>query len=146
MKYFLLAICFGVVISFLGSCKKDTHEEIKTFDYEKAAGIWVPYKVIQPDGAISRGGFRYNSFFGSYNESVQLNKDQTFMPIVWYNKDTIVIDSSKMSTYEYLPANKLIFNGDRSSRDLTFEYELIRFEGDDLWLKNYGTIKLKRQP
>lgn len=145
MKSFVLAICFGVVISFLGGCKKDSNEEVNTFDYEKAAGTWVPYEMIQPDGTISSGDFRYNSFFGSYNESVQLNKDQTFMPIVWYNKDTIFFEASKASTYKYLPSNRLLFNGDRNSIDLTFEYDIIKFEGDDLWLKNYATIKFKRQ-
>ena len=144
MKYFFLTICFGVLISFLGSCKKDSHELIP-FDYEKAAGTWVPYEMMQPDGTIDKGDFRYNSFFGSYNESVQLNKDQTFMPIVWYNKDTFFFEASKSSTYEYLPNNRLIFNGNRSSGDFAFEYDLIKFDGDDLWLKNYATIKFKRQ-
>jgi hypothetical protein len=146
MKSLFSAICLSVVISFLGSCKKDTHEEIKTFDYEKAAGIWVPYEIIQPGGTIDRGEFTANSFFGSYDESVQLKKDQTFIPIIWYNKDNFFLDTAKTSSYEYLPGNKLIFNGDYSSGDLTFEYELIKFEGDDLWLKNYATIKFKRQP
>lgn len=142
----LLAICLGVVISFLGSCKKDSQEEVKAFDYEKAAGIWVPYEMIQPDMTINSGEFTANSFFGSYDESVRLNKDQTFIPIVWNNKDNFFLDTSKTSTFEYLPSNKLIFNRDRISGDLSFEYEIIKFEGNDLWLKNYATIKFKRQP
>jgi hypothetical protein len=42
---------------FLGSCKKNTHEGVKTFYYEKATGIWVPYEIIQPGCTIARGDF-----------------------------------------------------------------------------------------
>ena len=62
MKSLYLSICLGVVIFFLGSCKKNTQEEVKAFDYEKADGICVPYEIIQPGGTIARGDFTVNSF------------------------------------------------------------------------------------
>ena len=83
MKSLLLAICFGTVIFFLNSCKKDSHEVIPAFDYKQAAGIWVPYELIDELGTLHNGPFTSNSLFGIYAESVQLNKDQTFIPIVW---------------------------------------------------------------
>jgi hypothetical protein len=82
MKYIALTLCFSVLISSFESCKKNRPESI-IFDYEKAAGIWVPYQIILEDGSIQNGPFNNSTVFGVYAESVQLNKDGTFIPVIW---------------------------------------------------------------
>jgi len=150
MKYFLSLICFGVLVSFFGSCKKDNHETAPTFDYEQAAGIWVPYEIINEAGTIERGPFLFNNFFGAYAESVQLNSDKTFIPVQWTNKDTFYLKTDEAGTFEHLSSNKLKFKG-----LWELDWDIIKFEGDDLWLMlnaQAGNIlykllyKFKRQP
>jgi len=142
MKYFRLAIWFGVMISFLVSCKKDSHE-LMHFDYEKAADIWVPFEIVDEAGTIHSGPFTANSIFGAYAESVQLNRDQTFIPVIWFNKDTLILKPDESGNFEYLPDIKLRFTGGL----FDFECDIIKFEGDDLWLKIFEVLwKFKRQP
>jgi hypothetical protein len=140
MKYFFSTICFGIVISFFDSCKKDSHELIIPTFYEQAAGIWVPYEYLQ-NGIVLTGPFTSSSVFGVYAESVLLNKDQRFIPIIWINKDTFSFKTADAGNFEYLPGNKLIFKG-----PVELRFDIIKFEDDDLWLKNFqGQYKLKRQ-
>jgi len=141
MKYFFPVICFGIVISFFGSCKKDSHEIVPAFDYKQAAGIWVPYEATDQDGTVHHGPFTAASYFGSYAESVQLNEDQTFIPVTWFTKDNFVLKTAETGNFEYLPGNKLRFKGLSE-----FEFDIIKFEVDDLWLKDlYVLWKFKRQ-
>jgi hypothetical protein len=141
MKYFLLAICFGSVLSFFDSCKKDSHE-ITPFDYERAAGIWVPYEITYQDGTVDSGPFTASSIFGVYAESVQLNRDRTFIPVIWVNKDTFGLKTAESGNFEYSPDNKLVFT--EGLFDL--EWAIAKFKDDDLWLRIYEVLyKFKRQ-
>ena len=141
MKYFLFAISFGIVISFFNSCKKGNREIVPAF-YEQASGIWVPYEIIE-FGAIHNVSGTTTSVFGSYAAGVQLNKDRTFIPIVWYDKDHFTFQTPETGNFEYLSNNKLRFTGGLSN----FECDIIKFEGDDLWLKMFDVLwKFKRQP
>jgi len=145
MKYFFFTICFCVMTAFFGSCKKDSHETVPAFNYEQAAGKWVPYELTE-NGTIHSISSTTTSIFGSYASSVQLNKDKTFIPIVWYDKNTFTFQTSETGTFEYLASNRLRFNGWFKS-----EWDILKFEGDDLWLKMYSTsvgeilYKFKRQ-
>lgn len=136
MKYFLFTICLGIVISFFGSCKKDSHEIVPTF-YEQAAGIWVPYELAIDgttlDGRTLDGTrqFTGNSIFGTSSESVHLNSDKTFIPVQWISKNDFTLNTAETGTFEYLSGNKLRFRGASGTVDI------IKFEGDDLWLKMY---------
>ncbi len=138
MKYFFLPICFGVMISLFGSCKKESHEPIPAFNYEQGAGIWVPYELIIDgttlDGTTLDGTAQFtgNSIFGTLAESVQLKSDKTFIPVQWINKNNFTLNTAETGTFEYLSSNKLRFKGVRE-----WEWDIIKFEGDDLWLKLY---------
>jgi hypothetical protein len=141
MKSLLLAICFGVVISFLGSCKKDSNE-VLPFDYEQGAGIWVPYEIAYQDGTIDSGSFAASSIFGVYAESVQLNRDRKYIPVIWFNKDTFTLKTDESGSFQYSLNNKLIFTG--GPFDLEFDIE--KFKEDDLWLRISEVVyKFKRQ-
>ncbi|HKO81201.1 MAG TPA: hypothetical protein VJU78_12435 [Chitinophagaceae bacterium] len=141
MKYFLIAICCSIVISLLNGCRK-SNNELPAFDYEKAAGLWVPYEAIDKDGTIIAGPFTTNSLFGSYAESVQLNKDQTFIPVTWFDKNAFELKTPEAGNFEYLSSNKLLFKDGL----FDFECDIIKFENDDLWLKIFDvTYKFKRQ-
>ena len=83
-----------------------------------------------------------NSLFGSYAESVQLNKDQTFIPVTWFDKNAFELKTPEAGNFEYLSSNKLLFKDGL----FDFECDIIKFENDDLWLKMFDiTYKFKRQ-
>lgn len=134
MKYFSAAIYFAIVISFLGSCKKDANKPDGGFDYERAAGLWVPYEVTDEFGIVHPGPFSANNLFGAYAESVQLKNDKTFIPVTWFDKDNIIFKTQEAGTFQWLPDNTLRFQG-----LFELEWEVIKLEGDDLWLKMYAT-------
>ena len=129
MKYLAVCIYPLIVISSLGSCKKDADNPDDKFDYEQAAGLWVPYEVIDQFGAAHLGPFTANSLFGSYAESVQLNSDKTFIPVTWFDQNNITFNTQEAGTFEYLSGNKLRFRGLWET-----EWEIDEFKGDHLWL------------
>ena len=135
MKYFAAAVYFTIIVSFLGSCKKDANKTDAGFDYELAAGLWVPYEVTDEFGIVHPGPFTANSLFGSYAESVQLKSDKTFIPVTWFDKNNVTFKTQEAGTFQWLPANTIRFQG--SWVDL--EWEVMKLEGDDLWLKMYAT-------
>jgi hypothetical protein len=133
MKYFSAYIYFLILFSFLGSCKKDINNPVEGFDYERAAGLWVPYEVTDEFGTVHPGPFTANSMFGSYAESVQLKSDKTFIPVTWFDKNSIVFKIQEAGTFEYLSGNKLRFKGLWEA-----EWEIDKFEGDELWLRMHA--------
>jgi hypothetical protein len=141
----LSTICFGVVVTCFSSCKKDNQETVPAFTYEQAAGIWVPYEKIDEFGTTHSGPFTANSLFGSYSESIQLNSDKTFIPGTWWNQNYFTGSAVEAGTFEHLLSNKLKFKGNWPS-----EWNIIKFEVDDLWLKRSAQsgevlYKFKRQ-
>ena len=145
MNYFSAAIYFILMISLLAGCKKDAHKSVEGFDYEHAAGLWVPYEVTDELGTVHPGPFTANTLFGIYAESVHLKIDKTFIPASWIDKDHVTFKTEEAGTFQSLPGKKLRFQG-----IIEFECEVIKFEGDDLWLKMSSTsgelYKFKRQP
>jgi hypothetical protein len=141
MKYIALTLCFSVLISSFQSCKKNRPESI-TFDYEKAAGIWVPYQIVYENGSIENGPFVASSIFGAYAESVQLNKDKTFIPVAWQSKTNFILKSTEKGTYVHQPLNqKIIFDG-----IFHLESQITKFYSDEFWLDFAGAIyKFKRE-
>lgn len=144
MRYLSAAIYFAIIISFPGSCKKDAHKTGEEFNYEQAAGIWVPYEITDEFGTIHTGPFTANNFFGSYCESVHLNSDKTFIPGNWENQ-SFNPRTAEAGSFEYISGHKLRFKGTWEA-----EWDIIKFEGDELWLKMHpqsGEVlyKFKRQ-
>ena len=145
MKFFSATISFALMISLLAGCRKGAHKTVEGFDYEHAAGLWVPYEVTDELGTDRPGPFTANTLFGIYAESVHLKIDKTFIPVTWIDKDHVSFKTQETGTFQSLPGKKLRFQG-----IIEFECEVIKFEGDDLWLKMYSTsgrtYKFKKQP
>jgi hypothetical protein len=133
MKYNSAAIYFAILISFLGSCKKDANKLNAEFNYERAAGLWVPYEGTDEFGTVHAGPFTANNLFGSYAESVQLKTDKTFIPVTWHDKDNITFKIQEAGTFEYLSDKKLRFKGLWEA-----EWNIDKFEGVELWLRMHA--------
>jgi hypothetical protein len=142
MKCIALTICLGLLLFSFTSCKKSSNEP-EAFNYEQAAGIWVPYEILLEDGSIQKGPFTSASHFGVYAESVQLNKDLTFVPVVWESQINYKLKQDEKGTYKYSAADvSLIFNG----YDWNNEYKITKFTSDELWLNVHNSIyRLKKQ-
>lgn len=140
MKPAILAICFALLLALPESCKKDNHASL--FNYEKAAGIWVPYETIAAGGTVTAVTSTSGNLFGVYTECVKLNKDRSFIPVVWIDPTHFTLKENEKGIYSYLPdEQKLVFNG-----TWLFEMKLMKFDQDELWLDT-GTLlyKFKRQ-
>ena len=145
MKYFSAAIYLIIITSFLNGCKKAIHKPNAGFDYEKAAGLWVPYEVIDESGTVQAGPITASNLFGSYAESVQLNSDKTFIPVTWWDRNNITFKTQEAGTFQWLQGNILKFEG-----FIYQEWEVVKLESNDLWLKMYATsgrplYKFKKQ-
>lgn len=104
-------------MSTLG-CSKDHLTPLS--EYKKIAGIWVPYEIRYNDGSINNGPFTANTIFGGYVESVQLNSDKTYFPLVWHNADEYIIDTGEGGNFQYIAdKKKIIFT--EGSWDMEFE-------------------------
>lgn len=141
MKCIAFILSLGLLVSSFQSCKKG-HPESIAFDYEKAAGIWVPYEVRNGDGSIANGPFSFGSIFGVYAESVQLNKDKTFIPVQWQGKTNFDLKLTEEGTYQYVSfGQKLIFDG-----VFKIDSKIAKFSNNELWLDFTGVIyKFKRE-
>ncbi len=104
------------------------------FSFEAAAGIWVPFEMINADGTIITGSFIANSFLGVYAESFKLNEDQTFIPVMWSTSTNFQLKADEAGTCNF-SGNRLVFNGNRE-----IDFELVKFENNELWLKRMDTL------
>jgi hypothetical protein len=138
MKYIAFIFSLGFLMPSFQSCKKNRPESI-TFDYEKAAGIWVPYQIVYENGSIENGPFTFSNVFGVYAESVQLNKDKTFIPVQWQSKTNFTLKQTEKGTYQYAPlGQKLIFDG-----LFHIEYTIAKFSNNELWLESGAVVRYK---
>ena len=139
MKQILCSIFFGILVLLLEGCKKNQSNG-NDFTYESAAGLWILYEI--KDGSVINNDVSLQKVFGAYSESVQLNADQTFIPVAWINSNDFKLSTAEQGTYEYFPVRQTLkFDG-------TFhdEYNIAKFQENDLWLSiNGSTLKLKRQ-
>jgi hypothetical protein len=112
------------------------------FSFEQAVGIWVPYEIKNEDGTISKGSFTASSFFGVYAESFKLTADKTFIPVTWTNKQMFNLKLEEKGICAYSSdSKKIIFSG-----VWKLEFDLIKFEKNELWLKSGGVLyKFKRE-
>jgi hypothetical protein len=130
----------GLTQQFQNCAKKNIGSS--GFDYNETTGIWVPYQFIYADGSTSNGPFTSGTIFGVYAESVQLNDDHTFIPVIWQDRNNYTLKQDEKGTFNYNSATKeLIF-------DNIFHtvFSLTRFEKDELWLSASGILhKFRRQ-
>ena len=118
------------VFLVISGCKKDNPKTTYNFNYELAEGKWVLYEITSDTGSIQSGPFTSNSIFGVYAESVQLNKDKTYIPMSWVDKNNFTLKTDEAGNFEYSANNKLRFYG-----TFNLEWELNKFQGDELWLE-----------
>ena len=143
MRRMVFIICMLSLIHPFQSCtKKNTGPP--DFEYEKAAGIWVPYQFVYTDGRVTNGPFTLSSFFGVYAESFQINADRSFFPVQWTSSALYTIKYNEKGTILYTSSTReLVFNTIFSTPDV---YELVKFQRDELWLSSGGILeKFSRQ-
>lgn len=143
MRKVLFFTWMSILSLSIQSCKKDSQATPEAFNFEREAGMWTPYELVAEDGTVYPGPFTAQSLFGVYAESFLLNKDKSFIPVIWVNKNEIYYKNNEKGMVSYLAANKKIV----FKNDWELEYELVKVEGDDMWLKSsvHGLYKLKRQ-
>jgi hypothetical protein len=106
-----------------------------TVDFKQYSGIWVPYEITDGNGIISQGPFTSSTIFGVYAESIQLNADKTYVPVIWTDEENYFFKTEERGYVEYSSnEDKLFLKGG----PVDLEFEIIRFNNDDLWLKYVG--------
>lgn len=130
-----------ILIAFIFfSCQGQENVVTEIFSFEQAKGIWVPFEIRDADGSVQSGSFTSNSFFGVYAESFKLNEDQTFIPVVWSTNTNFLLKEDEKGTCKFFD-NRLVFNG-----TWELDFELIKFENNELWLKRLDFLmKFKRE-
>jgi hypothetical protein len=127
-----IMIMLCVLASIVLSCSDDSEPSI---DVKAISGIWVPYEVKYTDLTIEHGPFTARSMFGAYAESVQLNNDKTFVPVIWTDKDNYVLKTDEGGSLEYVSKGGRLFftNG---AWDM--EFKITKYGNDELWLTYKG--------
>lgn len=144
MKLVHSFLLFFLIIFLTAGCKKDSTNN--SF-YEKAVGVWVPYKMIfssQGDSLIGWELIDNSTIFGTYRESIQLEKDKYYIAVNWSDSlelPTVRTGSEEEGSYTYSPkTHKLSLSGRNAQ-----EWEVLRFENDELVLFNGSTLFLNRK-
>ena len=119
----------------------DGNVQPEPFNFEKAAGLWVLDEILFNDGTIESEPSSIG-IFGAYSESFKLNADKTFVPFRWISKNEIRFSSAEDGICRYEnDSEKLFFDG-----AFKLEFDIIKFDHDELWLKNSNGInKFRRQ-
>jgi hypothetical protein len=143
MKLNLLFISLAGMMLVAGGCKKNNDKPAVVFlTTDRLAGLWVPYESIWSDSVVFTGALTANGIFGAYDESVQINKDHSFIPAVFFDKDNIKYSIEEKGTYSFTPFGKLEMNG-----SWKFEFMIERLSTDEMWLKTGKTLyKFRKQP
>lgn len=145
MKQNLLFIFLAGMMLVSGGCKKNNDKPaVLILSTDRLVGLWVPYESIWSDGVVFTGALTASSIFGSYDESVQINKDHSFIPVVFFDKDNIKYSIEEKGTYSFTPFGKLEMNG-----SWKFEFTIERLNADEMWLKTSQTqnlYKFRKQP
>lgn len=132
MKNILLLIC---VILILNSCSEDL-EIINS----KIYGKWVTIEIEEKDGSKIEGPLTGYGIFGAYSESIQLNTDNTFVPLMQIDADNFVSSTSEAGTFLY-QSQFLELNGGAWDMD----FNVVKLNDADMWLKtSERTYKLNR--
>lgn len=123
---------FSLAILLMLGC---SDKSISPGDFNQYSGIWVPYEIRYADGRIHTGPFINMSIFGVYAESVHLNEDKTYTPVIWQDADNYDYISNDEGNIEYASyGTKLFF----TEGAWNMEFEITKYENDDLWLTYAG--------
>lgn len=118
---------------------RSTLESVSTIEFKEYTGIWVPYEITYADGSVWQGPFAFMSVFGAYAESIQLNADLSYVPLAWTDADTQMFKEEESGHFTFMTYdNKLLLTG--GAWDM--EFEITKYEGDELWLTYTGDIPL----
>lgn len=133
----LLAIAALII---LASCKKDT--TTLAINLDNATGVWVPYSINSQNTVLDNPPFTGRTIFDFYAESVKIEKGGSYEAVIYINENDWGVVNAGEHEYKYYPSRKeIVFEGGMSST-----FELIKYKGDELWLKKHGTLyKLNRK-
>jgi hypothetical protein len=122
----------------LGGCKK---EQSKVLDTASVSGLWVPYEFVNTTGSLDSGPFSGSSLFGVYAESVKINADGSFIPVLWSDSVNYQLKDDERGTFEIISSrNEIIFQG-----IWRLEFELTRFDRNELWLRDISGLRKFRR-
>jgi hypothetical protein len=140
-QYLLFILLAGMLVP--GGCKKSNDKPaVLILSTDRLAGLWVPYELIESDSVVFTGAMTANSIFGSYDESVHIYKDHTFIPVVFFDKDNIKYSIEEKGTYSFTTFGKLVMNG-----PYKYEFTIERLEAGEMWLQVRETLyKFRKQP
>lgn len=102
MKNFLK---LSIILLFM-SCSKETKKTESNLD--KIVGIWVPFEIKQSDGTISSGPFTANTIIGIYAESIKIDSNGKYFPVIWNNINDYLIKTEEIGDFEFTTINKKI--------------------------------------
>lgn len=143
MKQNLLFIFLAAILLVAGGCNKnDDKPAILFLSTDRLAGLWVPYESIWLDSIVQTGPHTLTSIFGAYDESVQINEDHSFIPVIFFDKDDIRYDNSEKGTYSFTPFGKLEMYG-----AWKMEFTIEKLNAGEMWLKTgRSLVKFRKQP
>jgi hypothetical protein len=132
-----------IIVAIFSCCQGQETETIQPFTPENAAGLWVPFEVINDNGALetNRNNLVGFDFFAPYQGSVKLNPNGSYFPFIWMDTEPREFIGNPPGNFE-LRNNRLYF---LIPGQWEIDFELIKFTGKELWLRgvNYQ-VKFKK--
>ena len=128
-----------LTILVFSNCK---YESVEGSLFEQLQGKWTPYAFEYKNGIINKGepnSFSSNNIFGVYSAGFQMDRNGDYLPMTWYSDSLFYIKTSEKGHATYLSdESKITFIG-----TWKLEYKLLKFENNELWLKDNGDIIMK---
>jgi hypothetical protein len=123
------------MIFIFSNCKEKTVEPNSPFSFSKMKGNWFPYELIDNNGNINKNNLLSKNIFGVYAGGFQMEDDGVYYPFLGIDFSNITIKFEEKGLAKYLSKeNKITFDG-----IWKVEFEVAKFENNELWLKESGT-------
>jgi hypothetical protein len=131
------------LVIMLFNCQHQETPIDQPFTADKAAGLWVLYEMKTFDGIVTEaGGVQLADIFAPYTGSVKLNSDGTYIPMMWFSNTDIGFNDTYSGTFNIV-GDKLFFD---SPAGWQTELKLIKFTGEELWVKGENEeYKLRKE-
>ena len=128
-RYILPGVMVAITLIF-SACKKDNNINGEVLrSPEHLAGLWVPYELIE-NGTVFTGNFTGNGLFGAYAESVKIESDLSFIPVIFFAQGNKTLKQDEKGTYRINGlSGKMEMNG-----IFKIETRVIKLTADEMWL------------
>jgi hypothetical protein len=123
------------MIFIFSNCKEKTVEPSSTFSFSTMKGNWFPYESVDNNGNINKNSLLSMNTFGVYAGGFQIEENGVYYPISGVDFLNFVIKTEEKGLAKYSSKeNKITFDG-----IWKVELEIVKFESNELWLKESGT-------